>query len=258
MTTKSDIPLDQCGIAEERTGVRQRSIRYEEIKNDLKVLIVTGELRPGEKLPSEKQLTERYNASRVTVRQALDVLQSEQLIESFQCRGHFVKKPAVVQSLASYKGLREALSGTGHNVNSRIVKSRELMAGKKVAEALDIDIGDDVVELQRVRYLNQEPASFDISYFRRHVGLRLLKEDLSRRDLVDILESELGIPIGSAEICIGVTVPHAELLQQLQLEEGIPVLMIERIVTAEDGRKLQYELVYARTDAYQFRVHVPR
>lgn len=240
------------------SSARRGSPRYEVIKNALKERIVSGELRGGDKLPTEKELMDRFHVSRVTVRLALDALHEEQLVESFQGRGHFVKRPAIVHSLANYQGLTESASSTGLDVRSRIVRSRELPAGLKVAEALGLDLGEDVVELQRIRYLNRVPASFDIAFFPRYIGLRLLREDLTKRDLVDVIETDLGIRIGAADIRIGVAVPQDDLTEHLALREGDPVLMIERTVMARDERPLCYEYVYARADSYQFRLHVPR
>lgn len=256
-TQVPETPSKDAGDAPARTG-RRGVPRYEMIKNALKERIVSGELRGGDRLPSEKALMDRFRVSRVTIRQALDALHHEQLIESQQGRGHFVKKPAVVQTLTTYQGLQESLSSTGLDVRSRVIGSRELPAGKKVADALGIDIGEEVLELRRIRYLNRDPASYEIIFFARHFGNRLLREDLTRRDLVDVIETEMGLRIGAADIRIGVSMPQTEVREPLKLDDGAPVLMIERTVYAADSRPLHYEYIYARADAYQFHLHVPR
>jgi GntR family transcriptional regulator len=115
-----------------------------------------------------------------------------------------------------------------------------------------------VTELQRVRFLNREPISLDITYVPQAIGNRLAKEDLAARDVFVILENDYGIALGHAELQIGSTLADETLAAQLKVEEGSPVLFIERTTHTADGTPIDYEHLYYRGDAFQYKVRVDR
>lgn len=231
---------------------------YLRIKETLKAHILDGEYGVGDQLPSESQLRDAFGVSRVTVRQALQSLQDEQLIESIQGKGHFVCRAKAVQNLSRLEGLRESLAPSGLDVRSKVIGARECGADARVADVFGIAIGRPVVELRRVRFVNRQPASLDISYFPVEVGQRLLHEDLAGRDVFDILENDFGITLRAADITIEVGQVTEDIERYLEVKPGDPILRIERVTCTLDGAPLDFEYIFARGDSYQFRIRVPR
>jgi len=231
---------------------------YLRIKETLKAHILDGEYGVGDQLPSESQLRAAFGVSRVTVRQALQALQDEQLIESIQGKGHFVCRAKAVQNLSRLEGLRESVAAAGLEVRSRVIGASECAADARVAAVFGLARGAPIVELRRVRFINRQPASLDVSYFLPDVGRRLMHADLANRDVFDILENDFGIPLRAAEITIEVGRATEEIVRHLEMKPGDPVLRIERLTLTLDGDPLDFEYVYARGDSYQFRVRVPR
>jgi GntR family transcriptional regulator len=124
-----------------------------------------------------------------------------------------------------------------------------------VQAALRIEPAQEVLEVRRVRYVNQSPVSVDLSYFPMGVGARLVGCDLAR-DIFPMLENELGIPLGAADIRVGAAVPDADTVRLLRLESASAVLRVERLTFDTDERPVDFEYLLIRGDAYpyQFRV----
>ena len=125
-------------------------------------------------------------------------------------------------------------------------------------EKLKLGKRANVTELQRLRFLNREPISLDITYVPTEIGARLAKEDLATRDIFAILENDYRIALGHADLQIGSTLADETLGAQLKVEEGSPVLMIERLTHTADGAPLDYEHLFYRGDAFQYRMRVDR
>ena len=90
------------------------------------------------------------------------------------------------------------------------------------------------------------------------IGTRLAKEDLATRDVFVILENDYGLALGHADLQIGSTLADETLARQLKVEEGSPVLTIERLTHTADGAPVDYEHLYYRGDAFQYKVRVDR
>ena len=125
-------------------------------------------------------------------------------------------------------------------------------------ERLHLSKRAKVTELQRIRFLNREPISLDVTYLPADIGARLAKEDLASRDIFVILENDYGMSLGHADLQIGSTLADERLAGQLQVEEGSPVLVIERTTHTTDGKPIDYEHLYYRGDAFQYKVRVDR
>src|SRR5690606_19540059 len=145
--------------------------------------ILDGRYPPHHKLPSENDMIRAFGVSRITVRQALNDLEKEGLIFRMHGKGTFVAKPSTFQDLGRLQGFGEAMQQMGYETFSRLVSIRELAASPQVRERLRLDKGARVTELQRVRFLNREPISLDVTYVPAAVGERLAREDLATRDV---------------------------------------------------------------------------
>jgi GntR family transcriptional regulator len=112
--------------------------------------------------------------------------------------------------------------------------------------------------LRRVRYLNREPISVDVSYLPTTIGHRLVREDLATRDVFVILENDYGLALGHADLQIGAVQADETLAEQLQVNADSPILFIERLTHGVDGKPIDYEHLFYRADAFQYRVRVDR
>lgn len=231
---------------------------YRVIKTALKERILSGDYAAGQQLPSENQLMRIFSVSRVTVRQALHQLQKERLVVSYQGKGYFVARAMAVQDLARLQGLGEAVAGSGFSAHSEVLDLAEVAADKRVSDALAVEPGTMVTCLQRVRHINRQPVSYDISYFPLDIGRRLKDFDLARCDVFVLLEEDLGFSLGIADLKIEANLADESLARLLETGVGTPVLRIERLTLDAAGRPIDFEYLHGRGDAYQFRIRVPR
>jgi len=231
---------------------------YHQLKDLIRESIQQGRLEPHDRVPSEHELVRAYGVSRVTARQALADLAREGLLFRVQGKGSFVARPAVVQRLSSLKGLIEEMTAMGLESASRVLKAERATTSAEVARRLGISEGDPIFEIRRVRTVNGEPVSLDVSFFPFLIGQRLAREDLVGRDIFWLLENTCGLRLGAAECQIGALAARPEIARALGIDEGAPLLFIERLTYTEAGRPLDYEHLYVRTERFRYSVHLER
>jgi len=231
---------------------------YTQIKEILRARILDGSYQPHQQMPSESEMMAAFGVSRITVRQALNDLQNEGLIFRVHGKGSFVSKPKAFQDLGRLQGFGEAMRPMGYETFARVLAIKTVTPSTQVAEKLQLPKRAKVTELQRLRFLNREPISLDVTYLPTAIGQRLAKEDLAARDIFVILENDYGLALGHAELQIGSMLADEALAAQLKVEAGSPLLFIERTTHTADGTPVDYEHLYYRGDAFQYKVRVDR
>lgn len=231
---------------------------YGRIRDELRAQIVAGIYPPHARLPSESELMAQYGVSRITVRNALAELEKEGILFKLAGKGVFASKPKSVQSLGRLQGFAEAMAGLDHEIFNDLIAVTTLPANAEVARRLQLAEHEPVTELQRVRYINREPVSFDITYVCAHIGTRLAREDLATRDIFLILENDYGIALGFADLTIDALLADAKTAKALQINLGDPLLRIARLTHTAAGEPLDFEYLFCRVDNFQFRLRVER
>ncbi len=231
---------------------------YSQIREILRQRILDGTYQPHQQMPSESEMIKAFSVSRITVRQALGDLQRAGLVFKIHGKGTYVSKPKAFQNIGQLQGFGEAMSRMGYETFSQIVSIKTLAAGKTVGPKLKVKEREQITELRRLRYLNREPISLDVTYVPKAIGERLAKEDLENRDIFLILENDYGLSLGQAEMQIEAMLADESLARLLKVEEGSPVLRIERLTFTADGQPIDYEHLYYRGDAFQYRLRIER
>ena len=231
---------------------------YSQLREHLRSQILEGIYPAHSQLPSESELGASFKVSRITVRQALSDLQRENLIFKVPGKGAFVAKPKTFQPLTQLEGFAAAMERMGHEVRNKVLSQRIVEASPSVARRLELPAGSEVAEIQRVRMVDREPISYEMTYLPVEVGQRLFSEDLAGRDIFAILENDFAIPLGHADLQID-AVPADEILARtLTATEGAALLRIERLTHRLSGPPLDFERLYFRGDAFQYRLRLSR
>jgi len=231
---------------------------YAQIKDALRVQILDGTYAPHSQMPSEHELCAMYGVSRITVRQALGDLQKEGLLFKLHGKGTFVSKPKAFQNVSSLQGFAEAMSSMGYEIVNQLRSFRVVEANRHVAARLGLKEGAPVTEIHRVRLLNREPVSLELTWLPEALGTRLVNADLVTRDIFLILENDCGVPLGHADVAIDAILADDEIVDALRVEEGSPVLRIDRLTHDAAGTPIDYEHLYFRGDAFQYRFRIDR
>jgi GntR family transcriptional regulator len=231
---------------------------YVRLRDDLRGQILDGRLAPLARLPSEHALTARHGVSRITVRQALNDLQKEGLIVRVHGKGSFVSRPRVAEDVTRLQGLAEAMSRDGHEVHNRALSVRDVPAAGPVAERLGVPAKTIVTELATLRYLDREPISLNVSHVPKPIGDRLRKARHAGRDFIDILENDLALALGHADVEIDAQTADPRLAAALKVKRGSPVLHVQRVVFTRSGEAVLLESIRYRGDAFRYRFRIER
>jgi len=257
------VPLPTAIRAEPKrisSAVRADTVipKYIRIRDWLMDRILSLDLKRGEQLPSEHDLVRQFGASRVTVRQALEALRAEGIVESQHGRGWFLRRVRAVQNLGRLQGFGEMLAPMGVPVRSKVLDVSECTAPEAIADAFAAAQGTNVVRIARLRLAGGRVMSYDLSYFPIDIGRRLSQEDLARQDVFVLFERALGIRLGFADVTIEVAPAEDDPATQLNVTTGTPIFKLTRLTHDNRGLPIDFEYVYGLPEAHQFTVRVPR
>jgi GntR family transcriptional regulator len=231
---------------------------YTQVREILRERILDGSDKPHSQLPAESELSRIFGVSRITVRQALGDLQKEGVIFKIAGKGTFVSKPKAFQQLTQLEGFAEAMSRMGYEIYNQVISHKMVSASTQLAQKLCVEIGAPLAEIKRIRHLNRAPVSLEITYLPANIGERLEKENLAGRDIFLILENDYGIALGHADLQIDAMLADETLAHALQVEQGSALLRLERLTHTAEGAPLDFEYLYFRGDAFQYRLQITR
>jgi len=138
---------------------------YMQIRQMLKNDIQQGKYKPDEQIPTEAELCEIYNVSRITIRKAIEELVKDGTLTRIPRRGTYVTSKKFHNELISVSGFSEFSHQLGMTPNSRILKSEVIPATEEIAEYLNVEEGSPILELERLMYVNDRPLFYDIAHF---------------------------------------------------------------------------------------------
>ncbi|WP_201385529.1 GntR family transcriptional regulator [Ktedonobacter sp. SOSP1-52] len=232
--------------------------RYYQLKEIMREKVTSGDWKPGDLIPSERELGEQYGISRMTARQALTELVNEGLFYREQGKGTFVSRNKITQQLIRLTGFTEDISARGQAPATRVLSMHMIPATEDLAERLRLHVGQPIFRLQRLRLADNEPLAIERSHLSFIGCERLLDEDLETQSLYRILESRYGIQLIQAEQELEAGLTNEEDAKLLNLPMGSPALYTRR--TTYTNRDLPIE--YARSvycgHKYTFYTHMLR
>lgn len=201
---------------------------------DLRAVLDLGDWRPGDRLPTERELAIEYGCSLITVRRALDELVREGRLERTRGRGTYVTKPPIVRDLVAPMGFMDEMRPLGLRPYTVVVTARTEPAAPAAAAALRIPVGAAVHYLERVRGANGVPFLLEQAYlpFERFPGL--LEEDYSTVSLYEVLERRYGCRVTWTRETIAAFVPNSREARLLEMPRSRASLWLEGTAFAVD------------------------
>ncbi|GGE31230.1 phosphonate metabolism transcriptional regulator PhnF [Agaricicola taiwanensis] len=208
----------------------------------------------GDKIPTELELCREFEVSRITIQQALSLLESDGLIKREQGRGTFYTRPPTRRQDAKPNQLLQSLLRNQPNGFARLISARMTTASARIAERLRVEKGSRVAAVDRVGFIDGDPVIFITAYMPGDVGAELLKDEaaLTRSTLGSLVQSAAGIRISSVVQTIAATLADPGFAGHLGLELGAPVLEGERTYYDEDGRPVIFSDAFYRADRHRF------
>ena len=220
--------------------------KYQQVYKGLKRAIEIGELKPGEQLPAEEKLVEKYGVSRVTVRNALDGLVELGLIERMRGKGTFVKEKVLEKKMDSPISFTQTNQRLGNASSSKVLEFELVKAPPFVVNYLDVHEEDMVWFVRRIRYANNLVVLYEESYWVEPVCGELTLEDSKNSILNKIAERDVHPHVGVQEfVAIGA---NDEIAQHLEVPDDFPVLMSKIAFRTKDDKPMFLAVSYFRTD----------
>jgi GntR family transcriptional regulator len=217
--------------------------------------IAKGRLRPGDQLPTEDELIAAYRVSRITVRQALDILRARGLLERIAGRGSFVTRPpgAYIMTINSIEDV--VLAGADSEVS--VLEWKAIRPGPAVERRLQLS-NQRVWMLRTVRHRDAAPLCYSETYTLLDIGRPIDPADLRRHTVLETIETKLGLQIGVAVEEISAGLANRELGTHLQIPRGAPLVIVEMTLFDVSDRPIEYFKTAYRADRFTRRTELRR
>jgi GntR family transcriptional regulator len=225
-----------------------------QVRDELRTLIVTDRLGPGDPLPTEAEIADRFGVGRTTVREAFKLLEQDGLIDVRHGRGRFVAAGGHVERpVTRLESVTELMDAFGFRVVNRVLSITELAASQEEASALVLSPGDPVIRLERVRLQDQEPLIHSVDVLPRTVipvPIGMVDWSGSLFDLLARFEHRV---VASAAQIRATTLDPA-LASVIGVDGALPWLLMVQICHDDSGLPVIYSHDHHRGDLFTFNV----
>ena len=213
-----------------------------------------GSLKPGDKLPTQKELCTQFNTSHMTVRRALDELIKEGAIRSVRGKGLYVSNPTLATDNGSLLGFDEQVQRLGMTPSKKVLCAEIVSASTVVAKMLKVEVGVPLVSLERLLSANDVPVAIVVTYLPHHLCPGLLAHDLASGSLFATLRQVYGLQLAGAESIIQTVLATQDQARLLQVRRPTALLSREQVTYLKDGTVIEFSRSLLRGDNYHIRV----
>lgn len=235
--------------------IKENIPMHKQIQEDILVKISRGIYPEGSRLPSERDLAEAYEVSRVTIRQTIANLVIAGILERAPGSGTFVAKKKVEQEMRQWSGVVNELVEQGYKVKVEVLESEYIEYSQK-DHKIWVELGQDlekkVYKVKRLVYADETPLLLDFNYCPEHIGQKYELFDLSKDVIYKGLEL-LGYKVDHAEQLIIAKAASVSRAKLLQIPLGAAVLDVERTVYTEDKNSVLYTRAIFAGDKYAYK-----
>jgi len=222
---------------------------YSRIQEHLAELILSGKLTPETKIQSEREFSDDLGVSRMTVRRAITELVNEGLLERKHGSGTFVAKPKVTYEASEMVNCIQAMKQRNISVASQLLEFSEIVASRRLAEQLEIEIGNPIYRVDILRFANRVPVILERDFYPCSHYPKLEEWDLEKSAAYDLLDSVYNITPGKVSQTLEAVIASDKVAQQLRVDEGFPLLMLSRtIYRKETGEPILFSQDFLRSD----------
>jgi len=232
--------------------------RYLRLRQAIHERVTAGEWRPGDQIPTIRELGEQYGVSRITVVQAMDDLARQGLLIRRQGKGVFVGQRAPNAARMPLQSFTEETIGRGHAPGSRTLRLARGPAPLRVRAELGLRSDETVVLLERLRLVDGMPSAVQHAYLPEQVVPGLVDRVEPIQSLYQVLAETYGVvPTNALESYapIQLTPDEARLLES---QPGAPAFHVERTTTDQHGRTIEFASSVLRADRYEMRLNLRR
>ncbi|MBF0805224.1 MULTISPECIES: GntR family transcriptional regulator [unclassified Streptococcus] len=223
---------------------------YLEIHDDIKTAIDQGKWEIGQRLPSERDLAEHYQVSRMTLRQAITLLVEEGVLERRIGSGTFVASTRVQEKMRGTTSFTDIIHSQGKEPSSQVISYRRTLPSQKEVDILGISREDNIIRMERVRYADEVPVVYEIASIPEKFIKDLPKEQVTSHFFKSL--EEQGYRIGKSSQTISAKLAGERIAHYLDIPKGQAVLTLTQLSYLEDGPAFEYVKSQYAADRFEF------
>ena len=213
-----------------------KDLLYLHIYSDIKNAIEKGEIKPGDQIPPEVELVEKYKVSRITVRTALKMLANENYVIRLTGKGTFVPIKHYQRPISSTMSFSQVCASLGYIPGAHTIKCCIENATEEDIKELGLKPNSKIVVVERLRYANGVPVSLEVSHFTEEFDF-LLHENLNDDSMYAIIQEKYGITFSDSKKILELQFSNYEWSKYLSIPINSPLLSIKSIVSTTTGEK---------------------
>ncbi|MGD8230925.1 UTRA domain-containing protein [Vibrio sp. TRT 1302] len=230
------------------TVAPQLGTQLARIKTSIRAQIESGIMSEGQKLPSERELSELFSTTRITIKDALIALETEGRIYREERRGWYVSPKRIRYNPLSRSHFHQMIREQNRIAETRLVNVRSEIAAGEYAQALEVNTITPIHIIERLRCIDGRAVLFVENVLKASLFEDILNENLTM-SLTGIYRDKFGYETLRSRFDVIPTSAQAHVAKALNLAEGQPVLKICRVNYKQDGELMDCELEYWRPDA---------
>lgn len=222
------------------------------ISNEIKYMIENKPILEGEKLPGERELAQMLDVQRATVRNGLKILLNEGWIYAKKRSGYFVAPKRINKDVYSLDSTTKTIQAMGKEMKLKVVKFETLEVDKELSQKIKLPIGTKVFYISRLREVENERVSLELSYIPVALAPTLNEKDFEQGSLYDILENDYLIDLHHSQQTITVEQADSELALYLEIAEGTNLVKQEGLVCSKDEQPIEYSISYMKMNRFMY------
>jgi GntR family transcriptional regulator len=234
---------------------------YGRVEFILRNKILTGQLEAAERLPTEGELAKQFGVSKVTVRQALAHLETDRLITRRSGKGTFVSEviPVTKQFIFTNSARDIILDVQRYEVklhSFQTIKVKDSRIPQKIQTFFNLSNLEEVVRIQRLRYLKRVPIYFIENYLPIEIGYQITKKDARRLPLLKILKDKLGINIGGGDLSIEAVAADPDIANILECQTYAPLILRQIHYRSSSNNPLEIVINFMRAEYFKYQTSI--
>ncbi|WP_334332165.1 MULTISPECIES: GntR family transcriptional regulator [unclassified Companilactobacillus] len=224
---------------------------YIQIHNEIRKEIESGKWSVGERIPSERQLSQDFNVSRMTLRQAIQTLVDEGILQRQVGSGTYVASSKVQEKMSGTTSFTEITESQGKHPSSKTVSYHVADPSISEMEKLKLADGDQILRMERIRYADNQPICFEVATIPISIVKSLNKEDITS-SLYKALENKAGLKLGNATQTVSAILASEKIANFLNVKRGSAILRVRQVTTLDDERPFEYVRSQYAGDRFEF------
>ncbi len=228
---------------------------YLQLMDELIKKIDSEEYSLDDKLPSERELCEIYELSRITVRQALQELEREGYIYKLHGKGTFVSPKSYNQKLIKLYSFTEEMKKLGKTPTTKVLSFQEIALDERLANKMNLAPLDEVFQIVRLRLADDEPLMFETSYIPKRIFPDLTEKDLAERPMYDVFMQDYKVGVTKAIERFSATIIRKKEAEHLKINAEHPAMLIKRFAYQEE-ELIEYTISVTRGDKFDYTVEL--